>query len=189
MSVCVCCVCLCFLSGKRTKCHKSVTMCRKVPHSPLSPPQKGCRGRQSWLFTTLCWMLGCVFYDFHVPHSTQSAEVATICKVIPDEPKLWLTSARREGGKESQRCYSAVAGGLISSVRKVADKGSGLAWADSLLLCDAFMCDMPSRQTGRRTDLAYVYIMRYKHISVYSLYKYFIMATRGVCLLIFQLSN
>lgn len=183
MSVCVC-ICVCFLSGKRTKCHKSVTMCRKVPHSRPSLPKKGCRGRQSWLFTTLCLMLGCAFYDFHVPHSTQSAEVAALCKVIPDEPKLWLTSARREG-----RSYSAVAGGLISSVRKVADKGSELACAVSLLLCDAFMCDMPSRQTWRRTDLAYVYIMRYKHISVYSLYKYFIMATRGVCLLIFQLSN
>lgn len=86
MSVCVC---VCVLSGERTKCHKSVTMCRKVPQT-LTQRASGCWGKGwcclnglcrvrcgaasgTWLFTTLC-LLGCAFYDFHVPHSTVSSQ-------------------------------------------------------------------------------------------------------------------
>lgn len=56
MSLCGC-VCVSFLSGKRTKCHKSVTMCRKVSkreEGVHSKRVKAFGGRRRLAFLLLC---------------------------------------------------------------------------------------------------------------------------------------
>lgn len=147
MSVCV--LCLCFLSGKRTKCHKSVTMCRKVPHSPPLPPKRVVEGGSLGFLLLCAWCLAALFMISmcHTRLSQQKSQPSA----------KWSQTNRNcdwlQPGERERRSYSAVAGGLISSVRKVADKGSGLAWPGPTLFCYAThsCATMPRRQTDRQT--------------------------------------
>lgn len=127
----------------------------------------------TWLFTTLC-LLGCAFYDFHVPHSTVSSQSAS----QPVKPCLSPGTVPDPDTHPSSRSTAGLISSLLFSSKGWPVHKESLALALAWLLVQA-LCYLKHSCATYQADtntLTLLCIRVYLYIFVY-ISEYFIMGS------------